>query len=83
MGQAEKHNQAEALIFQAERWWLQVAFDFGMQFARDRRRRIEGLVQELRDHLEQSDERGIDIAQAKLQDELYDLNHEAYLEGGM
>jgi molecular chaperone DnaK len=36
-------------------------------------------VQELRDYLEQGDERGIDIAQADLQDELYDLNREAYL----
>ena len=50
-----------------------------MQFARDRRRRIEALVQELRDYLEQADERGIDIAQTDLQDELYDLNREAYL----
>ena len=75
----EKRNRAEALTFQAERLLREVALDFGMQFARDRRRRIEGLVQELRGYLEQSDERGIDIAQADLQDELYDLNREAYL----
>lgn len=75
----EKRNRAEALTFQAERLLREVALDFGMQFARDRRRRIEGLVQELRDYLEQGDERGIDIAQADLQDELYDLNREAYL----
>lgn len=75
----EKRNRAEALTFQAERLLREVALDFGMQFARDRRRRIEALVQELRDYLEQSDERGIDIAQAELQDELYDLNREAYL----
>ena len=50
-----------------------------MQFARERRRRIESLVQELRDGLEQGDERSIDIAQTELQDELYDLNREAYL----
>jgi molecular chaperone DnaK len=75
----EKRNRAEALTFQAERLLREVALDFGMQFARDRRRRIEALVQELRDYLEQSDERGIDMAQAELQDELYDLNREAYL----
>lgn len=75
----EKRNRAEALTFQAERLLREVALDFGMQFARDRRRRIEGLVQELRDYLEQGDERGLDIAQAELQDELYDLNREAYL----
>jgi len=75
----EKRNRAEALTFQAERLLREVALDFGMQFARDRRRRIEGLVQELRDYLEQSDERGIDMTQVDLQDELYDLNREAYL----
>lgn len=75
----EKRNRAEALTFQAERLLREVALDFGMQFARDRRRRIEGLVQELRDYLEQGDERGIDITQTDLQDELYDLNREAYL----
>lgn len=75
----EKRNRAEALTFQAERLLREVALDFGMQFARDRRRRIESLVQELRDYLEQADERGIDIAQTELQDELYDLNREAYL----
>jgi len=75
----EKRNRAEALTFQAERLLREVALDFGMQFARDRRRRIEGLVQELRGYLEQADERGIDIAQTELQDELYDLNREAYL----
>jgi molecular chaperone DnaK len=75
----EKRNRAEALTFQAERLLREVALDFGMQFARDRRRRIESLVRELRDYLEQSDDRGIDIAQTELQDELYDLNREAYL----
>ena len=75
----EKRNRAEALTFQAERLLREVALDFGMQFARERRRRIEGLVQELRDYLERGDERGIDMAQTELQDELYDLNREAYL----
>ncbi len=75
----EKRNRAEALTFQAERLLREVALDFGMQFARERRRRIESLVQELRDGLERGDERGIDLAQTELQDELYDLNREAYL----
>ncbi|MFE4107842.1 molecular chaperone DnaK [Almyronema epifaneia] len=75
----EKRNRAEALTYQAERVLREVALDFGMQFARDRRRRIEGLIQELRDSLERGDERGIDIAQAELQDEVYELNREAYL----
>ena len=75
----EKRNRAEVLTFKAERVLREVAIDFGLQFARDRRRRVEGLVQELRAALEQTDERGIDIAQADLQNEVYELNREAYL----
>lgn len=75
----EKRNRAEVLTFQAERVLREVALDFGLQFSRDRRRRIEALIQELRDGLARNDERGIDIAQADLQDEVYELNREAYL----
>ncbi|MEO0648591.1 MAG: molecular chaperone DnaK, partial [Cyanobacteria bacterium J06650_10] len=75
----EKRNRAEALTFKAERVLREVAIDFGMQFGRDRRRRIESLVQELRAALEQKDDRGIDIAQSDLQNEVYELNREAYL----
>lgn len=75
----EKRNRAEALTFQAERVLREVALDFGLQFARDRRRRIESLIQELRTSLERSDDRGIDITQAELQDEIYELNREAYI----
>ncbi|MBE7381394.1 MAG: molecular chaperone DnaK [Leptolyngbya sp. SIO1E4] len=77
--QVEKRNRAEALTYQAERVLREVVLDFGMQFARDRRRRIERLIQELRECLEQNDERGIDITQSELQDEVYELNREAYL----
>ncbi|EDX85782.1 chaperone protein DnaK, putative [Synechococcus sp. PCC 7335] len=75
----EKRNRAEALTFKAERVLREVAIDFGMQFGRDRRRRIENLVQQLRAALEQSDDRGIDMFQADLQNEVYELNREAYL----
>ncbi|MGB3298486.1 MAG: molecular chaperone DnaK [Phormidesmis sp.] len=75
----EKRNRAEVLTFKAERVLREVAIDFGMQFGRDRRRRIEGLIQELRAALEQADERGIDITQSDLQNEVYELNREAYL----
>ncbi len=75
----EKRNRAEALTFKSERVLREVAIDFGMQFGRDRRRRIENLVQQLRAALEQSDDRGIDMFQADLQNEVYELNREAYL----
>ena len=74
----EKRNKAEALTVQAERQLREVALDFGMQFANQYRRRIESLIGELRDYLKQDDERGIDIAQADLQDALYELNQEVY-----
>ena len=75
----EKRNRAGALAFRAERLLREVAIDFGMQFGRERRRRIEDLVQTLRVAVEQSDERGIDIAQSDLQNEVYEMNREAYL----
>lgn len=74
----EKKTRAEALTFQAERLLREVALDFGMQFASNHRRRIENLVQELREHLSRDDERGIDTTQARLQDALTDLNREVY-----
>ncbi|MEM9815626.1 MAG: Hsp70 family protein, partial [Cyanobacteria bacterium P01_D01_bin.6] len=77
--QVEKRNRAEALTYQAERVLREVVLDFGMQFARDRRRRVERLIQELRECLANNDERGIDITQSELQDEVYELNREAYL----
>ena len=75
----EKRNRAETLTFTAERALREVALDFGLQFARDRRRRIEGLIQDLREALKREDERTIDLAQSELQDEVYELNREAYM----
>ena len=74
----EKRTKAEAMTFQAERLLREVALDFGMQFASSYRRRIERLVQELRDCLERKDDRGVDVAQSELQDALYSLRQEAY-----
>lgn len=74
----EKRTKAEALTFEAERQLREVALDFGMQFASPYRRKIENLIQELRDCLKQQDDRGIDIAQADLRDALYELQQEVY-----
>lgn len=74
----EKRNRAEGLALQAERKLREVALDFGMQFASSYRRRIENLVQELRNSLTRDDERGVDIAYSELQDALYELNREVY-----
>lgn len=76
----EKRNRAEALAFQAERQLKEVVLSLGSQFAAGQRRRIEALVQELRDSVARDDERGMDRAQADLQDALYELNREVKLE---
>ncbi|MBW4467632.1 MAG: molecular chaperone DnaK [Pegethrix bostrychoides GSE-TBD4-15B] len=74
----EKRTKAEALTFEAERQLREVALDFGMQFASSYRRRIENLIQDLRDYLKQQDDRGIDMTQADLRDALYELQREVY-----
>lgn len=72
----EKRTRAEALILQAERQLKNVALDFGLQFARSRRQRIETLMRDLRDSLSEDDDRGIDQSYADLQDALSELNRE-------
>jgi len=72
----EKRTRAESLILEAERQLKDVALDFGMQFARSRRQRIETLNRELRQSLEKDNDRGIDQAYADLQDALYELKRE-------
>jgi len=74
----EKRTKAEALTYQAERQLREVALDFGMQFASNYRRKIENLVQELRDALAKNDERNIDLVEADLRDALYELQQEVY-----
>ena len=72
----EKRNRAEALIFKAERQLREVAMDFGTQFARGHRQRIESMSRELRDSLAQDDDRRIDQSYADLQDAVQELNRE-------
>ncbi|GBE90815.1 molecular chaperone DnaK [Nostoc cycadae] len=72
----EKRTRSEALILQAERQLREVALEFGMQFARSRRQRIDNISRELKESLQANDDRGIDQAYADLQDALYELNRE-------
>ncbi|MBW4641763.1 MAG: molecular chaperone DnaK [Goleter apudmare HA4340-LM2] len=72
----EKRTRSEALILQAERQLREVALEFGMQVARNRRQRIDNICRELRESLKEDDDRGIDQAYADLQDALYELNRE-------
>ncbi|MBU7584693.1 MAG: molecular chaperone DnaK [Nostoc sp. TH1S01] len=72
----EKRTRSEALILQAERQLREVALEFGMQFARSRRQRIDNICRELKESLQANDDRGIDQTYADLQDALYELNRE-------
>ncbi|WP_427161084.1 molecular chaperone DnaK [Aliinostoc sp. HNIBRCY26] len=72
----EKRTRSEALILQAERQLREVALEFGMQFARNRRQRIDNICRELKESLKEDDDRGIDQAYVDLQDALYELNRE-------
>ncbi|WP_375468507.1 molecular chaperone DnaK [uncultured Nostoc sp.] len=72
----EKRTRSEALIIQAERQLRDVALEFGMQFARSRRQRIDNICRDLKESLKENSDRGIDQAYADLQDALYELNRE-------
>ncbi|OBQ01703.1 MAG: molecular chaperone DnaK [Anabaena sp. LE011-02] len=72
----EKRTRAEALMLQAERQLREVALEMGMQFARNRRQRIDNICRNLRESLQADEDRGIDQAYADLQDALYELNRE-------
>ena len=76
----EKRNRSESLAFQAERRIKDVALNFGMQFASSYRRRIESLVQDLRESIARNDDRAIDRAQSDLQDALYEMEREVRLQ---
>ena len=76
----EKRNRAQTLTNEAERKIKEVTLDFGSQFAGMHRRRIEALVQELRDALKRDDERSIDRTQSDLQDALNELKREVRLQ---
>jgi molecular chaperone DnaK len=76
----EKRNRAETLTNQAEQQLKEVALDFGSQFAIGHRRRIEALVQELRQAIKREDDRAIDRSQSDLQEAIYELKREVRLQ---
>ena len=76
----EKRNRSESLANEAERQLKEVTLDFGSQFAGMHRRRIESLVQEMRQAVARNDERAIDRAYSDLQDALYELKREVQLQ---
>ena len=75
----EKRNRSQDLISQCDRQLRETALDFGPQFAAALRRRIENLMRDLQDSVDQDDDRQIDLDYANLQDALYDLNREVNL----
>ncbi|WP_193197247.1 hypothetical protein [Nostoc sp. MG11] len=65
-----KHNRVEALILQGERLLQELDRGFEFSLLRNHRQRIKSLIQELREHLAQDDDQGIDQAYKNLELEL-------------
>jgi molecular chaperone DnaK len=74
----DKRNQAESEILRAERLIREATLDFGVQFVRSYRSRIDDAIAKLRTSLGEDDDRGIDRYKADLEDALYDLRREVY-----
>lgn len=72
----EKRTRAETLRQQAQQQLREVALDFGMQFARSHRQRIENFCTELSFGIEQNNEAVIDSSYTNLQNALYELDRD-------
>ncbi|MCS7030415.1 MAG: molecular chaperone DnaK [Gloeomargarita sp. SKYG116] len=69
----ERCQKAEALIQKAERQLRQVTLDYGFLFLRERRQKIEQLIQALRQSLAARDLVKVDRLTSRLQDQLNEL----------
>ncbi|VEP15864.1 hypothetical protein H1P_380015 [Hyella patelloides LEGE 07179] len=76
----EKSNSAKDLVIRAQRLLKEIALDFGSQFASHYRRQVDNLCQDILSSLERDDEETLVIAEANLQDILYELNKEVRLQ---
>ncbi|MFZ4804705.1 MAG: molecular chaperone DnaK [Synechococcus lacustris] len=72
--QVDRRNRAETLIAQAERRLRDAALELGPYGAERQQRSVEGALRELRDGLEQGDEREVDLLVSQLEEGLYGLN---------
>ncbi|MEN9215164.1 MAG: molecular chaperone DnaK [Gloeomargarita sp. DG02_4_bins_56] len=71
--QVEQFQKAEMLIQRTERQLRQVTLDYGFLFLRERRQKIEQLVQALRRSLAANDLEKVDRLSARLQEQLTEL----------
>jgi len=72
--QVDRRNRAETLIAQAERRLRDAALELGPYGAERQQRSVEGALRELRDGLDQGDEREVDLLVSQLEEALYGLN---------
>jgi molecular chaperone DnaK len=70
----DRRNRAETLIAQAERRLRDASLELGPYGAERQQRSVEGAIRDLRDGLEQSDERELDLLVSQLEEALYGLN---------
>ena len=70
----DRRNRAETLIAQAERRLRDAALELGPYGAERQQRAVEMALRDLRDGLEQADERELDLLTSQLEEALYGLN---------
>ncbi|MEB3208314.1 MAG: molecular chaperone DnaK [Synechococcus sp.] len=70
----DRRNRAETLIAQAERRLRDAALELGPYGAERQQRAVELALRDLRDGLEQADERETDLLVSQLEEALYGLN---------
>ena len=70
----DRRNRAETLIAQAERRLRDAALELGPYGAERQQRAVELAVRDLRDGLDQGDEREMDLLVSQLEEALYGLN---------
>ena len=70
----DRRNRSETLIAQAERRLRDAALELGPYGAERQQRAVEMALRDLRDGLEQADERELDLLTSQLEEALYGLN---------
>jgi molecular chaperone DnaK len=72
--EVDRRNRAETLIAQAERRLRDAALELGPYGAERQQRSVEGALRDLREGVDQLDERELDLLMSSLEEALYGLN---------
>jgi molecular chaperone DnaK len=72
--EVERRNRAETLMAQADRRLRDAALELGPYGAERQQRAVEGALRDLRDGMDQVEERELDLLMGQLEEALYGLN---------